>query len=395
MATVELSLKPLGLQYGWVFIDEAQDMSQMSVQLFLKCIKRGGRFVFVGDYYQMINLFAGSSEEAFKMVCEYPNTQMFDLPISYRCAKNIIKLSNQFVPDILPRDDAPDGKILNECRTTVLKDGDMVLSRSKSPLLKLYIKLLRRGVNCYIKGQDIGLNLIKLLETTNKQELNRDLNNDGVFVQLYNNLFEERNKLIKKRGLDYRDATLSTMIMEKYDTINALLILSEKFKTKDELIEHIRKIFQEESKGVCLSTIHKAKGLEANNVYILCHSSMPSKLAHHDWEKIQEKNLIYVAYTRAKETLGFISEKEIKPSGSMQEPNEIINELNYIENKICQILGKEPIEKMELSEISRFNLKSATVIEENHNQNIIEKKNDVHTNNNNNDLLCELENLLF
>lgn len=41
--------------------------------------------------------------------------------------------------------------------------------------------------------------------------------------------------------------------------------------------------------GVCLSTVHKAKGLESENVYILCNSSMPSKLAVHDWEKQQEK----------------------------------------------------------------------------------------------------------
>lgn len=388
---VELSLKPLGLQYDWIFVDECQDMSLMSIQLFLKCFKRGSRFVAIGDDSQMINLFAGSSEEAFKFMCEYPNTQLFELPISYRCAKKVVELANAFVPMMKAREDAPEGIILNNCRTSVFKDGDMVLSRSKSPLLKLYVKLLRKGVNCYIKGQDIGLNLIKLLETTDINELNCDLKKDGVFVRLYDNLFNERNKLMNKRGLDYKDATLSSVIMEKYDTINALSVLAEKFKTKTELIENIKKIFQENSKGVCLSTVHKAKGLEADNVYILCHSSMPSKLAHHEWEKIQERNLIYVAYTRAKKTLGFISEKEIPPSGSSQEPMEIINELNFIENQVCKILGKEPIEKMELSEISRFKLKTATVIDDIPKGNVIDNNYKTVNYKDEKDLLKELE----
>lgn len=390
---VELSLKPLGLQYDWIFVDECQDMSLMSIQLFLKCFKRGSRFVAIGDDSQMINLFAGSSEEAFKFMCEYPNTQLFELPISYRCAKKVVELANAFVPMMQAREDAPEGIILNNCKTNVFKDGDMVLSRSKSPLLKLYVKLLRKGVNCYIKGQDIGLNLIKLLETTDINELNCDLKNDGVFVRLYDNLFNERNKLMNKRGLDYKDATLSSVIMEKYDTINALSVLAEKFKTKTELIENIKKIFQENSKGVCLSTVHKAKGLEADNVYILCHSSMPSKLAHHEWEKTQEKNLIYVAYTRAKKTLGFISEKEIPPSGSSQEPTEIINELNFIENQVCKILGKEPIEKMELSEISRFKLKTATVIDDVPKGNVIDNNYKTINSKDEKDLLKELESM--
>ena len=327
---VELSLRPIGLTYDWVYIDEAQDLSLCSTQLFLKCIKRGGRFVSIGDEFQSINLFAGSSEDAFNFMKNYPNTTLFELPISYRCAKKIVKLANNFVEDIYPRDDAPEGNILTNCHIRDIKEGDMVLCRSKAPLLNLYVKLLRRNVNCFIKGQDIGTNLINELEKVDKEELCVNLDKDGVFVRLYDGLFTERNKLMQTRGLDYEDATLSAHIMEKYDALNAMLIMAEKCKNKQELINHIKNIFKENSSGVCLSTIHKAKGLEADNVYILCHSSMPSKLAVKDWEKLQEQNLIYVAYTRAKNKLGFISEKEIKPTGALQDPMLILNEMVYI-----------------------------------------------------------------
>lgn len=361
---VELKMKPLGLQFDWVFIDECQDLSIISVELFKKCIKRGGRFVAIGDEKQCVYTFSGSSEEAFNMMRNQPNTQLFDLPISYRCDKNIIKFAQTLVPDIKHRENADDGEIIYDCRTNIFKENDMILARTKAPLVKLYTRLLRKGINCYIKGQDIGGNLIKTLEKYEHEELNTDLTKDGVFVRLYQKLFNDRNKLMEKRGLDFDDATLSTSIMEQYDNINTLMTLSENIKTKTRLIEHIKTVFAEEKKGICLSTIHKAKGLEADNVYILCHSMMPSKLAVQDWEKIQEQNLTYVAYTRAKHKLGFVSEKEIPPCGSSQEPIEIINDLMFIENKICKILGTEPTKRMTNVDMAKFSLNSATDMSE-------------------------------
>lgn len=391
---VELSLKPIGCTYDWVYADEAQDLSLCSIQLFLKCIKRGGRFVGVGDKNQMIYNFAGSSEEAFNIIKNLPNTTMFDLPISYRCAKKIVSIANTIVPDISARDNAPDGIILENCNTKDIKDGDMVLCRSKAPLMTLYNKLIRKNVNCYIKGQDIGTNLIKELESVNSENLGTSLLSDGVFVRLFDKLFNERNKLMQTRGLDYEDATLSAHIMEKYDALNAMLIMAEKCKNKQELINHIKNIFKENSNGVCLSTIHKAKGLEADNVYILCHSSMPSKLAVKDWEKLQEKNLIYVAYTRAKNKLGFISEKEIKPTGALQDPMLILNEMCYIETCVCRVLNKTPMERITNTEVLKMKLQYMTEIDEN------EHKDDnmfdlSETNNDDNDeLLSDLEKIL-
>lgn len=391
---VELSLKPKGCTYDWVYIDEAQDLSMCSTQLFLKCIKRGGRFVAIGDDLQCINLFAGSSEKAFNFMKNYPNTTLFKLPISYRCSKRVIELANTLVSDIYAKEDAIEGSIEENCHVKDLKDGDMVLCRSKSPLINLYVKLIRKNINCYIEGQNIGLNLIKELETVKEERLGTDLLSDGVFVRLFSRLFEERNKLMVSRGLDYDDATLSSYIMEKYDMLKVLIILSSKLTTKQELIEHIKEVFKENSNGICLSTIHKAKGLEAENVYILCHSSMPSKLAKHDWELLEEQNLIYVAYTRAKKKLGFISEKEIPPTGAAQDPNLILNELASTEVYVCRALGIEPMQRITNTEALRLKLQYVTEIEENlhKNDNVITLENETkETNSNDLDLLTELE----
>lgn len=358
-----LSLKPIGMTYDWVFLDEVQDSSKAAIALFKRCVKTNGRYVSVGDPDQTINIFAGSCEENFRQLCEEPCTKVFELPISYRCGKKIIELSQSIVPNILPKDDAIEGEVKDNCHLSDLKDGDMVLARTKAPLLKVYTKLIKKGVNCYIKGLDIGSNLINLLDSVKGEILNRNLSEDGVFVRLYDKMFEERNKLVLKRGLDVDDATLSSYIMEKFDTIKAMETLTFNIETKSELKTRIRNIFKEDAKGVCLSTIHKSKGLEADNVYILCHSSMPSKNCHHEWEHIQEKNLIYVAYTRAKKLLGFVSEKEVPPTGGMQEPEDIINELNYIETKVCDILGKNTFNTIDSTDIAKIRLKKMKKVE--------------------------------
>lgn len=361
---VELGLDPRGMQYDWIFVDECQDMSRLSIMLLKKCFKRGTRFVAVGDEAQAIYAFSGASPEAFQMMRDLPNTTLFPLPISYRCAKNIVKLANEYVPSMLPRTDAPDGEFKRVCRITEIKDGDMVLARTKAPLFDLYTKLLKKGVNCYIKGKDIGSNLIERLDDIKQTKLNPDMTEDGVFVRLYEKMFNDRNKLMQRRDLDVYDASLASSILEQYDMITALLLLSKGLKYKKELIQKVKSVFDDDGDGVCLSTIHKAKGLEANNIYILCRKTMPSKRAKRDWEIRQERNLIYVAYTRAKEKLGFISEKDVPPSGGQEDPMRIINDMMICEKRICKVLDKEPTDYNTNIDLSKFNAQNTQPIED-------------------------------
>lgn len=360
----ELTLNPIGLQYDYIFIDECQDLNAAQRELFLRCFRRGTRFIAVGDKKQAIYSFAGADAESFAKLQNLPNTTTLPLPISYRCPKKVVNLANQFVDTMECREGAPDGEIVHNVSIKDIHDGDMVLCRTKMPLIKLYMRYLRMGVKSYVRGQDIGLNLLRMVDKTEQIVLNVSLQKDGVFARLYDDLFEERNRLMIKRGMDLEDATLSNQIMNKYDSIKALEILAEGLTSARDLHDRIENMFAESADGVCLSTIHKAKGLEANNVYILCKTLMPSRLATQDWEKEQEQNLMYVAYTRAKYKLGFVSETEISPSAGMIDPSAALTELNYIENKICKLLNKTPQVIMDATEVAQYNLKSATIIEE-------------------------------
>lgn len=368
----ELKMKPMGHQYDWIFNDEVQDYSKAYVDLMLRCFKRGTRFISVGDTKQMINQFSGSSSGAYNYMCNYPHTVKFDLPVCYRCDRKIVELAQTLVPEIEFMEDAGVGEIIEVCYTDCLKSGDMVLCRYKAPLIKLYLKLLKKGVKCYVKGQDIGENLIDLVKSVDCENLGKELINDGLFIRLYERMINERNSVMMKHGLDLWDASLSASVMYLYDSISTLMTISEDCSTKSQLVSKIENIFSDEGEGICLSTIHKAKGLEADNVYILCRSCMPPKRAKREWEKEEEMNLIYVAYTRAKHVLGFVSEKEIPPSGALADEDDIVNDIVFLERRVCQITGREITNPNNAPGLSKFRLKAATKIEDIHkNDNVV------------------------
>lgn len=327
---IERDVKTRTYKYDYIFIDEAQDSSIMQQALIKKCFKRGSRFIAIGDEFQCINAFAGADQDAFKKMQNEPNTKLLNLPITYRCPKKIVEfVRNVTGVEIEASDNAIDGAINFQMSPYEPKDNDMVLCRNTAHLVKLYMKYNRINKKSYLKGRNIGEAFKTLLMQINQDYLSRDMMVDGVFPRLYERLFDMINKEMMITGIDYEDIVNTRTIADFIDTIKALEALSEGLVWKDNLIEKIDAIFTDnDNDGVCLSTIHKAKGLEANNVFILCPSLMPSKHAKKEWEKIAEANLFYVAITRAKKTLNFISEKEF-PANLFGENEDVIADLEY------------------------------------------------------------------
>jgi DNA helicase-2/ATP-dependent DNA helicase PcrA len=335
-----LFLKPLGLLYDFIMVDECQDMNKAERELILKCFKMGTRLVSCGDTNQCLYSFAGSDPESFNILKSLPNTKCLPLSISYRCGKDIVKFANKIVPTIEAAENAVDGKVIRNVTLDAVKDGDMILCRNNAPLVQIYNEFLKLGKKAFIRGKDIGNNLKAIVNSTKQELLNADCREDGVFVRLYDDLFVSRNKLMEKFGIDDKTAMESPQIQNKLDMINALEILAEGINKSEEIIEKIDEIFPKKDKkdGISLSTIHKAKGLEANNVFIACESLMPSKSAKKDWEVRQEYNLMYVAYTRAKNTLGFIDEKNFEKF-NISNSNSIAT-LRRIEYQVNKVLCK-------------------------------------------------------
>jgi superfamily I DNA/RNA helicase len=259
-------------KYDFIIIDEAQDLSISQMALFMKCFKQGSRFISVGDEKQCINSFAGSDINSFNKLKGLPNTINLPLSISYRCPKKIVRYAQSLVPEIQHAENAIDGYINFNSKIEDLIDGDMVICRNTGPLIKLYVHLITNNVKCYLKGNDVGLNLLDLINDIQTENL---IEMFGILNEMLKKYVNNRNNI----GCESIEEIYDTQSYgDLIDKIDCLKILSKVVNTKTDLINKIKEIFSDENKqGVCLSTIHKSKGLEADNVYILNKNLTPSK----------------------------------------------------------------------------------------------------------------------
>lgn len=329
-----------GCDYDWIICDECQDTMTAERLLLLMCRKESTRMLFFGEKVQCIYSFMGSDYRSFDELRKLPNTISLPLSISYRCSKSVVNMAKRFNQSIEAREDAPNGEIKYDVSIDEIQDGDMVLCRLNAPLLQLYCEITKLGKPAYIRGKDIGSNLITSIKKTKQEKLNKDLEAVGVFSSLYSDLLRDIDVTMKKHKITLDMAMDDMDISSTYDKIQALEAISNDVSTAEELIDKIKKLFSDkEKKGIQLSTIHKAKGLEADNVFICCPSMLPLRSAKEEWELEEEANLEYVAYTRAKNNLSFLDEKEftVYSSNGQQKASEI----EGVKRKLEKLTGKK------------------------------------------------------
>lgn len=324
--------------FDYIFLDEAQDISVAQRELVLKCNNIKTRYIIALDENQLIYGFAGSDVNSLDALKKIKNITNYELPIVYRCPKKVIEFARQFIPNLMVCDTNIDGEVNFNGKISDIKNGDMILCRTNAPLIKLQMYLLEKGIECYIKGADYIDKLIDLLNTTGKQDLSLDLKKDGVFPQLYADLFSLMDYIKLIDCCDDSQVLNNMMFKNRYDEIQVLETLSKDCTSIDELIEKIKTSFTDDNKkGVILSSIHKSKGLENDNVKILCYDIIDEQMKRmsNNNEIQQEINLKYVAITRAKKTLTFITDEEY----SKYSNNITLEEIAKLKYQIYNILN--------------------------------------------------------
>lgn len=299
-------------KFDFIFVDEAQDVSDIQRVILKRSLKPGtGRLIAVGDPNQSIYGFRGSNPESLNLIQADFNAITLPLSICYRCDKAIIALAQETVPSIEASPSAAAGEVRDlgvmdaKFNYGVMLQTDMVVCRFNAPLISLAYRLLSKKIACKVKGRDIAQGLILLIDKLKCQSVDR------LVVKLNEWLATETRRALAKNP----DANLDG-IEDKYNSL-VTVISNSPFKTVDALKGEIEGMFADQANGVLtLSSIHKAKGLEADRVFIL--GPTESNRATLAWEIQQEKNLTYVAVTRAKHSLFFIAEppKEKDPRGA-------------------------------------------------------------------------------
>jgi superfamily I DNA/RNA helicase len=286
------------IQWDNLLVDEVQDTNPAQLYLAMNSVSDGGSIIGIGDRRQSIYAFRGADSKAMQKFKEELNADELPLSISYRCPTKIRDLVNTEFPDI--QFETPEWAIEGSIEYMqsqniheTLIEGDMVLCRINADLVPVAFALIRKGIKATIKGKDIGKSLVTLIKKQRADDIPDLMYNLEEFRERQYAKFLKLDKIGKIAQLDDQIATIDVM--------------SEGANSVAELMTRCETLFSDGRSAVTLSTVHKAKGLEAKNVYILRPELMPHPMAKTPEAIAQESNIKYVAITRTQDKLVFVT----------------------------------------------------------------------------------------
>lgn len=286
-----------------VFVDEAQDTNPIQRAILRKIMKPTSRLFAIGDPAQAIYGFRGADSNSMNMLRDEFDCKEMPLTVTYRCATSIVDYARTWVDHITAAPGAPVGTVEHlgtKWDASVFSVNDLVVCRTTAPVVSLAYKLLKARVPVKIQGREIGQGLKSLIKKMRTNDVDILISKLDVWAT------RETEKATAKK-----QEGKAAAINDKKDAILCLIEgMDEDLRTVDHLYAIIDKLFSDGVNVVTLSTIHRAKGLEADTVFWLNSEQCPSKWAKQDWQVQQEHNLMYVAATRAKTRLVTIEEKK-------------------------------------------------------------------------------------
>lgn len=85
-------------KYDYILVDEAQDISLIQYEILKLLISKHQNIMLVVDDDQSIYGFRGSEPKILKsFLLDYPNAKALYLSKNYRCPKNIVEVSKEFI----------------------------------------------------------------------------------------------------------------------------------------------------------------------------------------------------------------------------------------------------------------------------------------------------------
>jgi ATP-dependent DNA helicase UvrD/PcrA len=277
--------------YNNTFVDECQDLSPIQHWMlrYMVLNGEGGRIIAVGDRHQAIYGFRGASHSSMDDLKTMFDMKELPLSVSYRCAQRVVEEARQFFPELQWRDGAPQGEILWADSDPRTFTRHMIVCRTNAPLFRAILAHVRAKEPCQVLSNflDSFQSFIRGFKATYTSDLMAKLDR----------WFEREREAALAKGKRGKLAGL-------YDRYETVKLLSGEFKFVSDMVEMVRGL-GESTRGPIFATIHKSKGLEHEDVYILRPELLGGFGDLTEEQKQQEDNLHYVAITRAKNTLTY------------------------------------------------------------------------------------------
>jgi DNA helicase-2/ATP-dependent DNA helicase PcrA len=373
-------------KYYYILIDEFQDTSQIQYALLRPLV--ANNLLCVGDFDQSIYGFRGADVNLIlNLKNDYPDLTTHFLKENYRSTKTIVKAANALIVNNKKRQqkphftNRPEGKgiickpcadpsteaeyIAREIQDSV-QDGDArwasfaVLYRNNILSVPIAKALSKRKIPFQIIGDKDFFDLpeiknilcfFRLLAQPDDQESKGDaisvLNNLGVrasraelpsllkhldfqgdLVGIYNAILEQTGMM---KELERNTSQSGLNALENVKELENILIDMEN-KNLEAFLYDIEETRSSDKKdAVNLLTIHKAKGLEFETVFIcaLDDDTLPNYKSQNREAIEEERRLLYVALTRAKNRLylTYPRKKTVKKAKIRLSPSRFMREL--------------------------------------------------------------------
>jgi ATP-dependent DNA helicase RecQ len=334
-------------------IDEAQDMTEGEYDLVTALMDQNEEMqvIAVGDDDQNVYSFRDSSSEYMKAFITTHGAVKYELVDNYRSKSNLVDFANQLAQGISVRlkkspnvaTQRDNGKIelvryegeelivplVENLLATDLAGTTCVLTYSNEDALQITGLLRKQGAAAKLIQTNDSFNLYNLAEIRFFLERLKKMGSWSVINE----------GLWQKAKQELREQFYGSTMMEPCEN---MLREFESANPEQKYISDLE-IFIRESKledfyspgeeGIVVSTIHKAKGKEFDNVFLL-------------WSEVtdgsdEQKRLVYVAVTRAKKSLSIHTNSDLfdgivtddmvsrEDPGSYPPPDELAMQLGY------------------------------------------------------------------
>jgi DNA helicase-2/ATP-dependent DNA helicase PcrA len=303
-------------QYRYFTVDEYQDVSPLQERLLNLWLGKRDDICVVGDAAQTIYSFAGAtSQYLLGFPDRYPNAPVVRLTRGYRSTPEIIEIANQILKagashgnheltSVNERGEKLELKAFGAAQSEVRAVADAItnlgkthsdiaiLARTNSGLDQFEVALKARGIETQLKSSE------RFFERTDVRDAMRVIRSASV---------------LPSEGVDWlHDLKSVLQPFGSTDFVRAFITLATSIKEAGapslrtflrELEDRAEQNNPPTLPGVVLSTLHAAKGLEWDHVFLVSVNKGLLPMGNTDSEKEEERRLFYVGLTRARRTV--------------------------------------------------------------------------------------------
>lgn len=315
-------------QYRFFTVDEYQDISPLQQKLLETWLGRHSELCVVGDPNQTIYSFTGaSSRYLLNFADRYPDANQIRLTRNYRSTAALVHASNQLLtnpgselestgtqgaqPRLNEFDNAQqEADFVAERIEQLLASGARaeqvaILYRINSQSEVYESALQKFNIEYSVRGGEKFFNRPEVIAAV------RAIRAEAV-APSDRSAFESVSAILRSLGWSAQPVADRSARRDKWEALNSLLGIVEELgpeatvaEVAQDLAERMQAQHEPTRAAVTLSTVHAAKGLEWDYVFLVgvCEGYLPISYAKTEEEIFEEQRLTYVAVSRAKREL--------------------------------------------------------------------------------------------